>query len=101
MNNVKRFQTQESPEPDLSESVEIESFATSRNMRVISVLPNDNHWYYWLRGNLHVSNLAHFYVVIAELPDGTQREIHVAFDSWAQSKGMKVLVDRKYSGTAN
>jgi len=78
-----------------SDLEDIEAFAKSRNLRIISVDQNNGRWRYWLRGRLLVSNLARTFIVIAESPDGVRREIHVAFDPWGFSKGLQVLQERQ------
>jgi hypothetical protein len=75
----------------------IETYAKSKNLRVVSVSQNNGRWRYWLRGRLLLSNLARTFIVVAESPDGARHEIHVAFDPWAFSKGLQVLQERQIS----
>ena len=94
MTTLKKLQTRRRAQTKPADLQEINAFVASRSLRAISINENDNHWYYWLRGNLFISNLAHFFVVVAQAADGTRREIHVAFDPLAKSKGLQVLLER-------
>jgi len=94
MKKLKKLQLWRRAQNKPLDLAEINALVASKSLRVISITENDNHWYYWLRGNLFISNLAHFFVVVAQAADGTRREIHVAFDPLAESKGLQVLLER-------
>jgi hypothetical protein len=72
----------------------IERFAESRDLRVVDMSRNDNHWRYWLRGKFTLSNLARVFVLVAEDRNGVRREIHLAFDPLNKSEDPKVLQEK-------
>ena len=80
--------------PSESELATINGYAISHGLNVAHVSLGPSHWFYWLRGKLSLSNLASIYVVSASHPEGRPRQIHVAFDPLAKSKGMRVLLEK-------
>ena len=94
MTILNKFQFRRPPASRSSDLAAIDAFAASKALRVISVTENGNHWYYWLRGKLLLSNLARIFVVVGEAVDGSRRQIHVAFDPLSSSKELKVLLER-------
>jgi len=91
---LRKFQRRRIADPRPEDLAAINTFAASRNVRIVSVTRHDDPWYYWLRGKLLVSNLARFCVVVTESAEGARSEVHVAFDPWSPSKGMQVLLER-------
>jgi hypothetical protein len=73
----------------------IQDYMQSRQLRTVSIEQPNNHWRYWLRGKLRLSNLARTFVVVAENADGARREIHIAFDPWRESGALQVLQDKE------
>jgi hypothetical protein len=66
-----------------------------RGLLTVSVTRSDNYGKYWIRGN-GISNCARIYAVVGEDPDGTRREIHVAFDDWPPNHGqLEILMERE------
>ena len=80
--------------PSEHELAAIDGYATSHGLDVARISSGPSHWFYWLRGKLSLSNLASIYVVSASQPEGPPRQIHVAFDPLAKSKGMQVLLEK-------
>lgn len=91
---LQRYSSRSQP----TDYVAIEDFAKAQGMNIVSVTQDNNHWRYWSKGHL-VSNLARMFVVVAQAPDGTRHEFHVAFDPWSGSKDMKVLQGLKVPGS--
>ena len=77
-----------------SDYAAIETFAASKGTKVISIKRNDNHWRYWLRGKLLLSNISRIFIVTVEASDGARREFHLAFDPLGSSGGLRVLEER-------
>ena len=92
--NLRRFQWWRATQRKPTDLADIDTFVASQGLRVLSVTQTDNHLYYWLRGNLLLSNLARTFVVIAQASDGVRREIHIAFDPLRRPKGPRVLLER-------
>jgi hypothetical protein len=76
-----------------SDIAAIEAYAEAHSLRVISVRRFDNHWRYWLRGKLLLSNVARIFIVVAESAESGRRELHIAFDNWGKSGALEVLQD--------
>ena len=73
----------------------IETYARSRNLRVIEVDQSGNHWRYWLRGKLLLSNVARIFIVTVEGVNGARSKLHVAFDPVSGSRGLKLLQEKQ------
>ena len=58
----------------------IQTYATAKGLRVDRIREGGNHWRYWLRGHLLLSNIARTYVINGTTLDGERWEIHVAVD---------------------
>jgi hypothetical protein len=82
-------------EPTPLESAAINDYAESRGLQVERISAHGNHWYYWLRGILRLSNIASIYIVTAQSPDRAQHQIHVAFDPMFEPKQLQVLLERR------
>jgi hypothetical protein len=82
--------------PSADDLAAVSAFAASQELHIISLRPNDNHWYYWIRGKLMLSNLASMYVITVNTRAGMQREIHIAITRGIFSRTMelKVLMER-------
>jgi hypothetical protein len=76
-----------------SDYAAIEEFAAARSLRIISVCRNDNHWRYWLRGKLSLSNVARVFIVVVEPAGVGRRELHIAFDDWRGSRTLRLPQD--------
>jgi hypothetical protein len=74
-----------------SDLTAIERYINSNNLRVVEITQNGNHWRYWLRGNLLLSNVARIYLVTAESSDGALSTIHMAFDPIDNPTEPKIL----------
>jgi hypothetical protein len=73
----------------------IDELLSSRGLNRIAVTKHNNYWRYWIRGKLTLSNCARLYIIEAEEPGGSRREIHIAFDDWPLGSGrLQVLMDR-------
>ena len=81
--------------PAAADLAAIDAYAASNEFRVAAVTEGENHWYYWLRGKIFLSNIARIFVVTAEDLKGTQRQIHIAITGGAlgQSRKLKVLLE--------
>jgi hypothetical protein len=77
------------------------AYVQSRGLRVVAIQQNNNHWRYWLRGRIRLSNLARTFVLVADSPDGMRSEIHFAFDPWSQSGQLQVLSEETQSAVHN
>jgi len=77
--------------PRQSDFDAIEQYATSKNLRVVSVRQSFNYWRYWASGHLLLSNVSRIFIVTTESPEGTRSDIHVAFDPLRNSEGAKIL----------
>ena len=75
----------------------IDELMKVRRLRTVSVTRNDDYWRYWLRGRLFsLSNCARIYIVVGEDPEGSRREIHVAFDDWPPRTGdLQILMEHE------
>jgi hypothetical protein len=76
----------------------IDAYAKSKDLKVESVKQTNSYWRYWLRGKIRLSNLSRTFVVTARAADGTEREIHVAFDPWRHSGELQVLQEKSGGG---
>ena len=90
-----KFERNSRQAPTPSELAAINDYAASRSLHIERISIHGNHWYYWLRGKLWLSNIASIYIVAAQSLDGVQHHIHVAFDPWFKSKQLQVLLDRR------
>jgi hypothetical protein len=79
----------------------IQAFAISNGLRVVSITQRNNPWRYWVRGQVLLSNLTRIFVLVAEVPGGSLREVHVAFDPLAKRKGLQVLLEKSIRSTTN
>src|SRR5262245_44366995 len=75
----------------------IRAYAQSRNLQILEIVQSGNHWRYWLRGNLLLSNVARIFVVTVENPGGQRRKLHVAFDPIGGSRELKLLQEKPVS----
>jgi hypothetical protein len=75
----------------------IEAYARSRGLQVSEVRAANNHWRYWLRGKLSLSNLARIYIVTAKTASGACTEIHMAVDPISRSSALTVLEENSVS----
>ena len=64
--------------PRLSDFDAIETYATAKGLRINRIREGGNHWRYWLRGHVLLSNVARTYVIYGTTLDGKRQEIHVA-----------------------
>ncbi|SRR5260221_8172017 len=80
--------------PRESDFEAIDAYARSRNLRVVKVANSSNHWRYWARGRLLLSNLSRVYIVTAESASGSPLEIHIAFDPLSGADKPKVLLEK-------
>lgn len=72
----------------------IRDYAASRSLEIESVADHSNHWWYWLRGMLFLSNLSRVYILLAKSADGHHLEIHLAFDPLAEGKSPRAVLER-------
>ena len=82
--------------PPADELAAVRAFAAARHLQVISLRPNANHWYYWIRGKLTLSNLASMYIVTVDGGDGKQREIHLSITRgiFSPTLNLRVLMEK-------
>jgi 1-aminocyclopropane-1-carboxylate deaminase/D-cysteine desulfhydrase-like pyridoxal-dependent ACC family enzyme len=82
--------------PPADELAVVRAFAAARELKVVSLRPSHNHWYYWLRGKLTLSNLASMYVITVDANNGEQREIHLAVTRgvFKPTLNLKVLMEK-------
>jgi len=94
MPTLRKFQSASPAGPEPSQRSAIEDYASSKGLRVVEVIESGNHWFYWLRGKLLLSNIARIFVVDVEAIDGSRHRIHVAFEPWG-NKPMQVLLEQR------
>jgi len=58
----------------------IKKYVNALGLRVEKISDGRNHWHYWLRGHLRLSNIARTYVIHATSPYCAHEQIHVAID---------------------
>jgi len=73
----------------------LEKYVKDRSLRVTSVTVSHNHWRYWLRGKVTLSNLARMYVVDAVSDTGQTRRLHLAFDPMRKAEGVILLQEEQ------
>jgi hypothetical protein len=59
------------------------------------VATSGNHWRYWLRGKLTLSNIARMYVVDATNEAGQTRRLHLALDPMRKAEGVILLQEEQ------
>ncbi|TLY51716.1 MAG: hypothetical protein E6K53_06495 [Gammaproteobacteria bacterium] len=82
--------------PRQSDFDAIETYATTKGLRVDKILKSKNYWRYFLRGHVLLSNVARVYVINASTFDGARREIHVAIDPVSPG-ALKILQEKSLS----
>lgn len=94
-----KYQRSGSAPPAAEDVAEIEGYAASKGMRVISLAQNLSPWPYWLRGKLFLSNIARIFIATAEDPNGRRHQIHLAINGGVLGRGreLQVLLEKDVS----
>jgi hypothetical protein len=80
-------------QPRQSDFDAINTYAAANGLKVSKISISGNHWRYWLRGHVLLSNIARIYVINASTLDGKHQEIHVAVDPMSPG-ALKVLQEK-------
>jgi hypothetical protein len=80
-------------QPRQSDFDAIETYTTANGLRVKKISIGGNHWRYWLRGHVLLSNIARTYIIDGTTLDGKHLEIHVAVDPLSPGE-LKVLQEK-------
>ena len=91
-----KYQRSGVPKGDPRDLAKVKEIVSSRGLRVVSIAHDVSPWYYWIRGNFRVSNVARIYVALGESVHGERRTIHIAFDDgiFGSSKDGQILIEK-------